>query len=110
MRKLDLPGGAGGRGCGETCLNFLQLRPGQVAKNRRIVSVSVSHLKEEGEGVVSQFSEQFLLDLSVSQLLFVLHFGVNLPGHQEEVPPEGHAHHIHVLTAVPKCTRQHHKH
>lgn len=68
------------------------------------ISVSASHLKEEGESVVSQLSEQFLLDLSVSQLLFVLQLGVNLPGHQEQVPPEGHTHHIHVLTAVSKCT------
>lgn len=70
----------------------------------------LSHLEEEGEGVVSQLSEQFLLDLGVSQLLFVLQLGVNLPGYQEQVPPEGHAHHIHVLTAVTERARQHHVH
>ncbi len=68
------------------------------------VPAPASNLKEEGEGVVSQLSEQFLLHLGVSQLLFVLQLGINLPGHQEQVPPEGHAHHIHVLTTVPKRT------
>ncbi len=68
------------------------------------VSAPASNLKEEGEGVVSQLSEQFLLHLGVSQLLFVLQLGINLPGHQEQVPPEGHAHDIHVLTAVSKRT------
>ena len=69
-----------------------------------------SHLKEEGEGVVSQLVQQPLLDLGMGQLLFVLQLRVNLPGHQEQVPPEGHTHNIHVLTAVPKRARQHHIH
>lgn len=68
------------------------------------------HLKEEGEGVVSQLAEQLLLDLGVSQLLFVLQLGVNLPGHHKQVPLEGHTHHIHVRAAIPKCARQHHIH
>lgn len=83
---------------------------GEVVENDGWRFLFLAHLEEEGEGVVSQLSEQFLLDLGVSQLLFVLQLGVNLPGHQEQVPPEGHAHHIHVLTAVPKCARQHHVH
>lgn len=68
------------------------------------------HLKEEGEGVVSQLAEQLLLDLGVSQFLFVLQLGVNLPGHHKQVPLEGHTHHIHVRAAIPKCARQHHIH
>lgn len=71
---------------------------------------AVPHLEEKGEGVVSKLSQQLLLDLGVGELFFVLQLGVNLPGHQEEVPPEGHAHHIHVLMAVAKCARQHHIH
>lgn len=35
-------------------------------------SFSPPHLEEEREGVVSELSEQLLLDFGVSQLLFVL--------------------------------------
>lgn len=66
------------------------------------------HLKEKGEGVVSQLPEESLLDLGVSQLLFVLQLGVHLPRHHKEVPPKGHAHHIHVLAAIPERARHHH--
>lgn len=64
----------------------------------------VAHLKEEGESIVSQLPHQLLLDFGVGKLLFVLQLWINLPGHQEQVPPEGHTHHIHVLAAIPKCT------
>lgn len=70
----------------------------------------VPHLKEERECVVSQLSQQFLLDLGMSQFFSVLHLRVHLPGHKKQVPPEGHTHHIHVLTAVSKRARQHHVH
>lgn len=68
-----------------------------------------SHLKEEGESVVSELPQELLLHLGVGQLLFVLELRVNLPGHQKQVPPEGYTHHIHVLAAVPKRTGQHHE-
>ena len=68
------------------------------------LSVSMSHLEEEGDSVVPQLAEQLLLDPGVSQLVSVLQLREHLPGHQEQVSPEGHAHHIHVLTAVPKRT------
>lgn len=73
-----------------------------------VVSCGLAHLKEKGEGVVSQLPEESLLDLGVSQLLFVLQLRVHLPCHHKEVPPKGHAHHIHVLAAIPECARQHH--
>lgn len=68
-------------------------------------SFSPPHLEEEREGVVSELSEQLLLDFGVSQFLFVLQLRVNLPGQQEQIPPESHAHHIHVLTTVPEGAR-----
>lgn len=74
------------------------------------ISKASPHLEEEGEGVVSQLSEEFLLDPGVSKLLFLLQLREYLTSHQEDVPPEGQTHHIHVLTTVSECTRQHHVH
>lgn len=67
-----------------------------------------SHLQEEGEGVVPQLLQEPPLDLGVGQLLLVLQLRINLPRHHKQVPPEGHAHHVHVLPTVLERARQHH--
>lgn len=100
--------------CLEFCLGFctwfcLGLRPA-CCWTVVVCCSCPSHLEEEGEGIVSHLPEQLLLDLGVCQLVFVLQLGVNLPSHQEQVPPESHTHHIHVLPTVPKRAREHHVH
>lgn len=76
----------------------------QVSAQTLVLAEPLPHLEEEGVGVVSQLAEQSLLDFGVGQLFLVLQFWINLPGHHKQVPPKGHAHHIHVLPTVAKRT------
>lgn len=65
-----------------------------------------AHLKEEWVGVVSELAQQFGLDLGVGDLLAVLQRRVHLAGGQVQLPAEGDAHHVHVISAIAKGAGQ----
>lgn len=79
-------------------------------KHPSVQPANHAHLKEERVGVDSQLAQQFGLDLCVDALLTVLQRGVYLAGGQVQLPAEGDAHHIHVISAVAKGAGQGDKH
>lgn len=64
------------------------------------VSLMQTHLEEEGVGVVSQLAQQLSLCLGVDRLVAVLQRRVNLLRRQVQLPAEGDADHVHVVSAV----------
>lgn len=68
------------------------------------------HLEEEREGVVSELAQQLGLHAGVDALLAVLQRRVHLAGRQVELPAEGDAHHVHVVSAVAEGAGQRDEH
>lgn len=75
-----------------------------------MVPANHPHLKEERVGIDPQLAQQFGLDLGVDALLTVLQGWVHLAGGQVQLPAEGDAHHVHVISAVAKGAGQSDKH